>query len=240
MVTGDDDWSTGNITEANQASLPDNTAVGPNLGCPNLPVMGLQPSRNAAMPVIAQMVANFRGGTFINLGLQAGWWTLSPNWRNLWNTKYPQLPLDYGTPNMQKVIVLMTDGNNEWYDWSGGAPGVGPKGPPQWPNDGDTDYAAYGQLKMNQMGLAGSVTQGNATTQINQAMSQMCTNIKNAGIAIYTVLFNHDGSVSPSTQTLFQNCASSPQNYFLTPTAADLETAFSTIGGQLAGVRLSQ
>ena len=243
VVTGDDDWSTGNITEANQTNLPDNTAVGPNLGCPNLPVMGLQPSRNAAMQVISQMVANFRGGTFINLGLQAGWWTLSPTWRGLWNAKYSQLPLDYGTLNMQKVIVLMTDGNNEWYDWPGGAPGsdTNPKDQTAgWQNDGDTDYAAYGRLKMNQMGLPGSVTQSNATAQINQAMSQMCTNIKKAGITIYTVLFNHDSSVSSSTQTLFQNCATSPQDYFLTPTAADLATAFSAIGGQLADVRLSQ
>ncbi len=150
VVTGDDDWSNGNITEANQTNLPDNTAVGPNLGCPNLPVMGLQASRDAAMGVISQMVANFRGGTFINLGLQAGWWTLSPRWRGLWNASYSQLPLDYGTPNMQKVIVLMTDGNNQWYDWPGGAPGAGPS---PWQNDGDTDYTAYGRLLM---GLAGS------------------------------------------------------------------------------------
>lgn len=236
VVPGDDDWYSGHITEASQASLPDNTAVGPNLGCPALPVMGLQPSRKAALNLISQMVATFRGGTFINLGLQAGWWTLSPKWRGLWDSRYPQLPLDYGTPNMKKVIVLMTDGNNEWYDWPGGAPG---KGPSPWVNDGDTDYTAYGRLKMNQMGLAGTVSQSNATAQINTRMSQMCTNIKNAGITIYTILFDH-GSVSSATQNLFQNCASSPQNYFLTPTASDLETAFTTIGGQLAGVRLSQ
>ena len=235
VVKGDDDWSNGNITEAKQTSLPDNTAVGPNLGCPNLPVMGLQASRNAAMNVISQMVANFRGGTFINLGLQAGWWTLSPRWRGLWNASYPQLPLDYDTPNMQKVIVLMTDGNNDWYDWPGGAPGAGPSG---WQNDGDTDYTAYGRLKM---GLAGSsVSQSGATTYINNAMLNMCTTIKGNGITIYTVLFNHDGSVTSDTQTLFQNCASQPNYYFLASTASALQSAFTAIGNHIAHLRLTQ
>jgi hypothetical protein len=36
------------------------------------------------------------------------------------------LPLAYNTPNMKKVIVLMTDGNNEWYDWPCGVPGQTP------------------------------------------------------------------------------------------------------------------
>ena len=234
-VTGDDDWSNGNITEANQTNLPDNTAVGPNLGCPNLPVMGLQASRDAAMNVISEMVANFRGGTFINLGLQAGWWTLSPRWRGLWNAIYPQLPLDYGTPNMKKVIVLMTDGNNQWYDWPGGAPGAGPS---PWQNDGDTDYTAYGRLKM---GLAGSsVSQSSATTYIDNAMLNMCTTIKNTGIIIYTVLFNHDGTVSSDTETLFQSCASQAADYFLAQTDSDLQAAFSTIGAQIAKLRLTQ
>ncbi len=33
------------------------------------------------------------------------------------------MPLAYNTPYMKKVIVLMTDGNNEWYDWNCGVPG---------------------------------------------------------------------------------------------------------------------
>ena len=33
------------------------------------------------------------------------------------------MPLAYNTPYMKKVIVLMTDGNNNWNDWTGGVPG---------------------------------------------------------------------------------------------------------------------
>jgi hypothetical protein len=184
-----------------------------------------------------QMIPVYRGGTFINLGLQAGWWTISPSWQGLWGTpsdpNLGALPLAYNTPHMKKAIVLMTDGENNWNDWDQGLPGAGP-GPV---NDGDADFTAYGRLKSNTLGLIAS--QAAINTTLNTWMSQMCTNIKNNGIVVYTVLFNHT-NISQATQTLFQSCASSPTNYFLTPTQADLEAAFQQIGSQLASLRLAQ
>jgi hypothetical protein len=147
---------------------------------------------------------------------------------------------------MKKVIVLMTDGNNQWYDYPGGAPGAGPANLPDgtptgWNNDGNTDFTGYGRLLDNDMNLpAGQNTQANATTNINNKMSQLCTIIKQQGIIIYCILFDHDGSVTSDTETLFQNCASSPQNYFLDATDAQLQATFSSIGGQLASLRISQ
>lgn len=249
---GDNDWSPGNVTESQQSTLPQNTAVGPNLGCPQtnsgigLPILPETASRTTVLSTISKMVANFRGGTFINLGLQAGWWTLSPRWRGAAGWGDAALPLDYNTPFMQKILVLMTDGNNEWYDYPGGAPGVGPSRlpdgtPTQWTNDGNTDFTGYGRLLDNNMGLApGQNTQANATSNIDNKMSQLCTLIKQKGIIIYTILFNHGGSVSPNTKTLFQNCATTPQNYFLDATDAQLQATFSTIGQQLASLRISR
>ena len=75
-------------------------------------------------------------------------------------------------------------------------------------------------------------------TAIN--MSQMCGIIKQNGIEIYSILFNHDGSISAATQTLFQNCATAPDHYFLTSTNAQLQNAFTEIGSQLANLRLVQ
>lgn len=232
-ITGDNDWSASNITEQNQNSLQNN-GVGPNLGCATLPILGEVASRSTVLNTISQMVAVFRGGTFINLGLQAGWWTLSPLWRGLWGSN--TLPLNYNTQFMRKVIVLMTDGNNTWFDWPGGAPGSGPS---PWVNDGDTDYSAYGRLNQNLMQIDNN-SQGSATTVLNNRMSQMCTIIKQHGITIYTILFNHDGSISSDTQDLFQSCASDPTYYFLTPSDDALQAAFSQIGTQLANLRLTQ
>ena len=65
----------------------------------------------------------------------------------------------------------------------------------------------------------------------------MCTAIKQNGIIIYTILFNNS---TAATQTLFRNCASSPSNYFLSPTGTDLQNAFKQIGRELSTLRLSQ
>jgi hypothetical protein len=103
-----------------------NFARGPNLGCPRA-VLPLTRDRTPILEQIAALRHTHRGGTMANLGLQLGWGTLSPRWRADWNLNEfrdgQQLPLDYNTRNMRKAIVLMTDGNNEWYDWPEGAPG---------------------------------------------------------------------------------------------------------------------
>ena len=241
-VTGDNDWAANNITEGNQTNLPDNTAVGPNLACPAIPIQPLTPNKSKVMASINALVATFRGGTTGNLGLQAGWFTLSPRWTGLWGTA--KSPLPYNTINMQKVVVFMTDGNNEWYDWSGGAPGAAPSA-----YNGqtvDADYTAYGRLSENRLGItipnSGNINNdtlnaiGNAKVELNNRTTRVCTAMKAAGITIYTVIL---GSVDSTTQALWQNCASKPENYFNSPNKAVLATAFQQIGSQLASLRLT-
>ena len=119
---GDNDWQASSWTKTGNEPDSSNNSVGPNLDCPSLPILPETASKAAVTTVINKMVPVYRGGTFINLGLQAGWWTLSPTWQGLWGD--PNMPLAYNTPYMKKVIVLMTDGNNEWYDWPDGVPGT--------------------------------------------------------------------------------------------------------------------
>src|SRR5262249_27342518 len=59
------------------------------------------------------------GSTRINLGLMWGWFTLSPNWQGVWDSSRPELPATI-TPNVQKVMVLMTDGKNTVYQGNNG------------------------------------------------------------------------------------------------------------------------
>lgn len=225
-LQGDNDWTPSNITEDQEAQYF-NSSVGPNLGCDFEPVLPLTASKSTVLATIDDMPLTPRGGTFINLGLQAGWFTLSPKWRGLWANSPTKLPLDYNTTNMRKAIVLMTDGDNSWYSWTTGYPD----------KSGDTDRTAYGRVSDHVLGS--SVTTSNATSIINSMMAEMCTNIKAQGIIIYTIIYNHS-SVSSSTQTLFQNCASAPSDYYVAPSASELEAAFSDIGGQLSDVRISQ
>lgn len=204
-------WTPADITD-NGTYPQTNTIWGPNLGCPPA-VLPLTNDRTALLNKIAAMKPVMRGGTMANQGLQAGWFTLSPRWRGLWNST--TLPLDYHTPDMSKAVVLLTDGTNEWY------PG---------------DYTSYQYIGD---GLLGTTNPSNATAAINSRMATLCTNMKAAGILIYTITLGL--AANSPTRSLYQQCASpGPNHYFDTPSAADLQNIFLTIAGQLSSLRIVQ
>jgi Flp pilus assembly protein TadG len=317
IVAGDNDWARldwatntvgqNAITEAYQLWRGNNN-VGPNVGCPTTPVLPLTASKATILNTIQNLRPSFRGGTMGNIGLLGGWFTLSPNWRAAWNLGPPPtgwttpLPLDYNSRYMRKVIVMMTDGANGWFDFPGGFPGacsvtavntnsfptaasgVAPPGPAQHlvpaasmrpptppavaptpvvcpspattticpsplppvaagatyrclelrpgaaPVAGNADYTGYGRPSDNRATPA----------QLNARMAQLCTDIKstNDRITIYTVVLNTSGNVDAATQTLYQNCASVPGNYYLVSQPTQLRPAFQQIGQQLANLRL--
>lgn len=88
--------------------------------CPASPLIPLTQSKTTHITGIQAMTSN--GNTMTNIGLAWGWRALSPNWQTKWvglptftptgtATTYT-LPLDYDVPLMNKVVVLMTDGQN--------------------------------------------------------------------------------------------------------------------------------
>jgi len=243
---GDNEWTNASITEPNPENPPSdaaqnalgNNARGPNLGCPRA-ILPLSASRTTVLNEIASLRATHRGGTMANLGLQMGWATLSPRWRGLWGSA--TLPQAYDTPHMDKVLVLMTDGNNEWFDWPEGAPGAcrtSGTSPPcrsGYTSDGDTDMSAYGRLRENRLGIVAPVTNARALTELNARMARMCTRIKAQGIIIYTITFN---VTNATTRDLYRSCATQPEYHFNSPDAAALRAAFREIAGQLANLRI--
>jgi len=215
---GDNNW-----TPINETVAAGNNATGPNLGC-GPAITPLQTSKSAALAAIVAMGPWSRGGTMGNLGLAWGWRLLSPAWRGLWGAPMPDnLPLDYNTPLVDKVIVMLTDGNNEWY--------AGPSSS-QMPND--HDYTAYGRLSEGRLGTTNATT---ATNTINTRMSTLCTAMKAKGIIIYTVVLQVN---SAATQNLYRSCASKPEYYFLSPNSGDLAAIFREIATQLSNLRLSR
>jgi Flp pilus assembly protein TadG len=252
----------------NEDAARGNEARGPNLGCPR----AVLPLTRDRTPILAQIDAlrhTHRGGTMANLGLQIGWGTLSPLWRADWGLTEQRegqtLPLDYGTRAMTKAIVLMTDGENNWFDFPDGAPGrcnttggtprCVTNNPPvaslptdRWAwrtvgganahitND-DADQTAYGRLAEQRLG-ATITNNAQGTAEINARMTRLCAAIRARGITVYTIVF----VANPSNEitNLYRGCASAPENYFPAPTRDDLSAAFRTIAGQLASLRLVQ
>lgn len=218
-TTTDNNWQTSindNYTGTNSARK------GPNLGCAT-PVTPLTSSRAEVEAGINAMRPWRRGGTAGNLGLVWGWRTISPNWRGLWGN--PDLPLDYRTEYMDKVVVILTDGNNEFYNLPDGQ-----GGDPSTPSD----FTAYGRVNAPApVGLA-SATTGGGVTILNDRMSAICTAMKAEKIKIYTIIFG--ASPNAATRTLYQTCATSPSMYYYAPSNTALATAFRAIGGQLANL----
>jgi len=129
-----------------------------------------------------------------------------------WRTLMPEAPfVEADTEDYDErkhVMILMTDGENS--KSYGGEKGHGPAAVFHWQSN--TDAA-------------------------NQLTSDLCQNIKDDGIELYTIAFEVD---SLDTQVMLQNCASSADKYFDAENADQLTTAFEDIGRELAAVRLTK
>jgi len=71
---------------------------------------------------------------------------------------------------------------------------------------------------------------------IDARQEKTCSNIKAAGITIYTVQVNTGGD---PTSTMLQNCASDSNKFFLLTSSTQIPTTFSQIGTALTQLRLS-
>ena len=217
-------------------SAPDTR--GPNRGCPT-PIVPLTSDDGVVQTNIAAMRHWSGGGTNQAEGLAWGWRVLSPT-----------APFTEGAAfnaardNVRKVIVLMSDGENT--------------------NVGSdvvmsSDYSAYNHLGLwrdyasggllNQ--LVGGILRGilpsqyrrpinssaSYVTYVNSREAALCSNIKNAGIEIYTVIFRETDT---ETENLMRNCASGSDHFYRADNAAELSQAFDAIGTGIGALRLTR
>lgn len=212
----DNDWPW--VDESQGAK---NNGQGPNLGC-GPSILPLVAEKSRVKAAIDEMAPWYRGGTLGSLGLAWGWRVISPNWRGLWSETPAAHPVDYRTSETDKVVVMLTDGENQLYDWP--EDGVGP---------GGSDFSAYGRLDdFGHGNLSG------ARAEVDRRMENTCTRMKGEGIVLYTITF---GPVpGEGTQDLFRRCASGNSNYFHAPTNEALAVAFEEIGEKLSQLRIVQ
>jgi len=206
-----DNCATGSATKYKTTISP--STQGPNYYCSQA-ITPMTASKATLTAGINAMQA--RGNTHIGLGLVWGWNMLSPKWRGSWGGEMAinALPLDYNTPLMNKVVILMTDGDNTIDNGSRGG---------YW-------YLSNGKL--------GTTNSSNAVTQLNSRTTSVCNAMKAQGVLIYTIALGT--SISSSSQTLLRNCATKPEYYFLSPSTDTLQTVFTQIGDSLANLRISK
>ncbi len=219
----------------NQASNPVITTVapsvtGPNRGCPT-PIVPLTSDRDEMVNAVRAMRHWSGGGTNQAEGLAWGWRVLSPG--------APFTQGDPYSPDVRKVIVLMTDGQNT--------------------NLSDStvlgsDYSAFNHLNLWTTFRSGvtvnGVTRGdmpvayrrNITSTgsfvnyINARQRALCDAIKAQGIEIYTVIFREtDGTA----RDLVRYCATDDDHYFTADTQEELRAVFRAIGSGIGELRIT-
>ncbi|MBX9726305.1 MAG: hypothetical protein K2X09_03475, partial [Rickettsiales bacterium] len=182
-----------------------------------------------------------KSGTMSNVGIAWGWRMLSPKWRGLWDADLVggqvKLPMDYNTPLMQKVLIIQTDGNNNFFKSASTTPPY-------------SDYSAMRRLNTAANGGRPDInttSNTNGIATLNAKTTQLCNAIKAEGILIYTVTFGLGNSTEENNaRNLFRGCASQTSYYFDVDSGVpgasqvDLTTAFRTIGDSLANLRISQ
>jgi len=74
-------------------------------------------------------------------------------------------------------------------------------------------------------------------SSIDGRQTMTCSNVKAAGITLYTIQVNTGGD---PTSTLLQNCASDSSKFFLLTSANQIVSTFQQIGTNLSNLRISQ
>jgi Flp pilus assembly protein TadG len=198
-----------------------NGSTGPNLGCPTA-ITPLTNEKSVIDTAITAMRAWSRGGTFSDIGMAWGLRVLSPE---------PPFTegLPWGTEKWDKAVILMTDGDNQFYKLPSTA------SPNTVNNAVNSDYTGYGRL--DELGRMGTTNITTAKTTINTRMASVCDAMKAKGITVYTITFT--SSINSTTRDLYRNCASSPAKYFDSPTQDELHASFRAIATELSQLRLS-
>ena len=210
-----DDDGNRSVYEANSRS----NAKGPNRGCAQ-EILPLVESKATVLASIDEMAPWSFGGTASPVGLVWGWRVLSEKWQGLWGGDTPaNVPLANDTPFMDKVLVVLTDGKNEFISRTSAL--------------GGSDYTAYGTI--DQWGYSSIYT---ARDELDIRFATICQNIKNDGIIIYGITFG--STPDAATKSAFESCATKPAFYFHAPSNGELQDVFDTIGRQLSNLRLSQ
>lgn len=198
---------------ANYSEVGPNTN-GPNMACPD-ELLRLSNSRSALLGRISSLSHYNGGGTITSEGIMWGWRTLSPN--APFSDGAP-----YTRPKNRKIMIVMTDGENEVGENNTGGPTL-------------SHYSAYGYLRDG--GRFPQEHFQRASEFLDGKTRTACQNAKAAGIQVYTILFRVN---TPEARQLLTNCATDQKMFYLAANQNELRKAFTDIAESINKVRLTK
>jgi hypothetical protein len=131
--------------------------------------------------------------------------------------------MPYTDKDWTKIVVLMTDGQNE----------NTPSG-----NDDESFYSGIGYIWQSRVGVGAGSTKSQRQTAVDGRLATLCANLKAApyNIVIYTVRVE----VTTGTSTVLSNCASDGNKFIDVQDSSKLTEVFKNIGGSIQKLRLAQ
>jgi Flp pilus assembly protein TadG len=216
-------WASGSVsrqdttTEIQGHEISDWLAQdGPNQGCPVslLPLTDVTNStgKTAVLNKISSMWPRDAGGTQVHVGMTWGWRTLSTTGPFTAVNGHPLSYTDATTTGWKKVVVLMTDGEEEW--------------------PATDNMTGLGQIGDGKIGTTNTST---AVTNLGTRLSTVCTNMASDNIIIYSIGLGSGGS----SNTALQNCAANG-GFYAAATPSNLTSVFNNIAKSMIALRLAQ
>ena len=194
------------ITETGSA-----ITVGPNRACPT-PVVPLTDDFDKLRKAASEMTEWNGSGTNVSEGLSWGMRVLSPA------APYTD-GAPWKTPGISKIVLLLTDGENVVY------------GASEQPTK--SDYTSYGYLAG---GRFGSDNQATAARNVDGWTKSVCTQLKNEGVQIYTMVLQSD---TAANRALYSACASDPTDYYAVNDPTKLPNVFQQIASEFSKLQLT-
>ena len=206
------------------------TGTGPNQGCGMQTIIPLTEDFQLLKDSIEAMVAT--GYTNIPLGAAWGWHTLSPD-----GPFSAAKGVPYGTPNVSKFMILMTDGQNTFVDEDGNGN-----------NKNHSIYQSLGYAWQNRLGFStlSSPYKSEATRsgRMDTRLKLLCENMKQPydpskpkekKVSIFTI----GVEVPEEVLDVLEECAD-PGRFYDVQDSNDMAAVFSKIGEEIKQLRLAK
>lgn len=217
---------------------------GPNGMCPNhatQTMLQLTTAQTTISNKISQLAAG--GDTNLHEGLMWAWRSISP---------YAPFSAGraYNVSTNHKILVLMTDGYNNWssnantvggsyYQALGYYSYNGAKNL-RLPNGSHGDGVDY-QSQLMYAANSGTDYKPNSRQAQDELTRQSCANAKAAGVEIYSIAFSVSSNpIDSAGINLLRGCATNADHYFLATDSNQIDDVFKKIANNLGKLRLSR
>jgi hypothetical protein len=206
---------------AYEDTAPSATPLGRNYagnGCDIPEIVPLTTDKPTLHAVANSLVAN--GSTAGHIGLAWAWYLVSPNFAYLWPND--SKPAAYDAPNVQKVVILMTDGAFNTVYCNGVVASNSISG-----SGGNSDH----------------IDCPSPNGDIFYQAKTICDNMKAPQgdappVIVYTVGF--DIGDDEDAQDVMASCATDAAHAYLANTGTELSEAFRAIGENITSLRVSR